>query len=141
MCAYLDLTPDDLDPLFYPVIHRCNDFNFSMAWVNEKNEIVSSVTNMAYKDYPTLKVPEKCPEKTDALVEILGAVESAYQPEDPETAILSFTWSTRTDYMRQGLFTEMFKKSMEIAKEQGYKSVMADCMNIKSQSAALKLGF
>ena len=30
---------------------------------------------------------------------------------------------------------------MEKAKEQGFKMVMADCMNIKSQGAAQKMGF
>ena len=67
VCAHLDLTPEDLDPIFFPVISRCYDFDFSMAWVNEKREPVSIVTNMAYREYPTLKTPEKCPEKTDAL--------------------------------------------------------------------------
>ena len=55
--------------------------------------------------------------------------------------MLSFTWSTRADYARKGLFCKMFEASMERAKAQGFKMVMADCMNIKSQGAAKKMGF
>ena len=79
VCAYLDLTPDDLFPLFDPVIGKAYEFDMSMAYVNEKGEPVSVVTNMPYGDYLKLKVPEKCPEKTDALVEILGAVDEGYK--------------------------------------------------------------
>ena len=74
-------------------------------------------------------------------MEVLGAVDAGYQAEDKEKTVLSFTWSTRSDYARKGLFCQMFEKSMERAKAQGFNMVMADCMNIKSQGAAKKMGF
>ena len=36
-CIYLQLTSADLDPFFNPVIRKCCDYDYSLAYLNEKH--------------------------------------------------------------------------------------------------------
>ena len=51
LCSHLNATPQDLEPLLHAVISKSKDYDFSMAWINEKGEPVSIITNLPYKDY------------------------------------------------------------------------------------------
>ena len=135
------MTPAELNILVDPVIRKSANYDFALCMLNENQDPVVSVTNLPYSEYASIEAPKNFPPKLGALFEILDALSEGFSPANPKTAVCSFTWCTREDYTRKGLFQKILEESIKKAKEEGYKEIMADCMNQASQGVARKLGF